>query len=495
MERFQQAKQQSDLSTPLYQQIYAHLRHSILEGQLQRGSKLPSTRALAEELGVSRNTILNAYNQLTAEGYLESVEGKGTFVSQSLPETSFSPIQPVHPPTLHRRAHRLSEHVAALLAAPTLPSMPPRERLARAFQTGIPALDAFPYDLWAKLVSRQAHRLHPGSLIYQDPLGYRPLREAIASYVNVARHVHCSPDQVIIVSGSQGALYLAACVLLNAGDRAWVEDPGYPGARSALLAAGARLVPVPVDEQGLRVDAGIERAPDARLAYVTPSHQFPLGMTLSLQRRLMLLDWAKRADAYILEDDYDGEYRYEGRPLASLQGLDDSDSVIYIGTFSKVLFPALRLGYLIVPAEMVDAFGMMRHSTDYHPPLLEQAVLTDFIDEGHFTRHIRRMRTLYAERRAALLEAAGHLPLDLEAPQTGMHLIGWLPLGRDDQLAAQRAAEFQVQVLPVSRTTMEPLPRGGLLMGYAAVNPAEIKAGVQRLDQALASLWEKKPHL
>lgn len=487
MSVFQKLKH--DSAIPLYQQLYEHLRVAILAGQLKHGTKLPSSRALADELGVSRNTILSAYDQLTAEGYLQSIEGKGTFVAHSLPETVLT-ASPRRTGTQARpRTHRLSERAEALLATPPMPHPSNEARRVRAFRSGLPALDAFPYERWAKLVSRHAHRLQPDHMTYQDRAGYRPLREAIANYVNVARQVHCTADQVVIVSGSQGALHLAARVLLNSGDLAWVEDPGYLGARTALVATGARLIPVPVDDEGLQVDEGIARAPDARIAYVTPSHQFPIGMTMSLKRRLALLEWAKQADAYILEDDYDGEYRFDGRPLASLQGLDDHDSALYIGTFSKVLFPALRIGYIIVPTPLLDAFLAMRHSMDVNLPILEQAALAEFISEGHFTRHIRRMRMLYAERRAALLQAIQNLPLELYAPPTGMHLIGWLPDGVDDRAVARKAAEHQIRVMPLSLFAMEPLARGGLIIGYAAVNQEEIAVGVQRLGKALDAVY------
>ncbi|HEX2622917.1 MAG TPA: PLP-dependent aminotransferase family protein, partial [Phototrophicaceae bacterium] len=481
-----------DTEIPLYRQLYEHLRLAILDGQLKTGTKLPSTRALADELGVSRNTILNAYDQLAAEGYLERLEGKGTFVARWLPETLLVPGEIARRGeqnnSINRnRAHQVSERASHLLAIRPMPTSPqPSGRgLGFAFEAGIPALDAFPFELWAKLVSRHAHALHPGAMIYQDPAGHRPLREAIADYVIVARQVHCTPGQVIIVNGSQGALDLAARVLLNPGDGAWMEDPGYPGARSALVAAGADIIPVPVDEEGLIVEVGIGRAPQARLVYLTPSHQFPLGVTMSLKRRLAILDWAKRTGAYVLEDDYDGEYRFDGRPLASLQGLDDHESAIYIGTLSKVLFPALRLGYVVVPTALVDAFLAMRGAVDVNPPYLEQVVLAEFITEGHFTRHIRRMRMLYGERREALLQAARVLPLDLYAPQTGMHLVGWLPPGIDDRAVAQAAALQNINMLPVSTLAREPLGRGGLVMGYAAVNQREIEEGVRRLGEVL----------
>ncbi len=475
-----------ELTAPLYQQLYEHLRAAILAGQLPRGTKIPSTRALADELGVSRNTILNAYEQLFAEGYLESVEGSGTFVTRELPEL----FQPAQPPAVTAstkpQVHRLSDRVQQVMNAPSL-SRGRDGRISHAFRAGQPALDAFPFEIWAKLMARHAHRMHPGLLMYQETAGYRPLREAVANHVIVARQVRCTPDQVIIVNGSQGGLNLAAQVLINPGDHVWVEDPGYPGAAAALLAAGARILPVPVDEDGLLVEA-LPHLGETRLGYLTPAHQFPLGVTLSLSRRLALLEWARAADAHLLEDDYDSEYRFAGRPLASLQGLDRDERVIYVGTFSKVMFPALRLGYVIVPTTLVDAFLAMRRAADTHPTILEQAALTDFISEGHFTRHIRRMRVLYAERRAALLQAARDLPLDIFAPEVGMHLIGWLPDGVDDQLAARRAADYDVEVMALSRLTIGAPIRPGLALGYAAINKADIRDGVRRLAAALKEI-------
>lgn len=487
--RSMQSTLKLDPTAPLYQQIYEHLRASILNGQLKQGAKIPSSRALADELGISRNTVLSAYDQLLAEGYLESVAGQGTFVTRVLPERYLS-TTPVRRKTLPKpRIIQPSQRAQAVLAAPNL-EMPPEIHWnqRRAFRGGLPALDQFPFDLWAKIVARHAHRLHPGLMRYQESGGYRPLREAIADHVIVARQVHCTPDQVMIVNGSQGALDLAARVLLNPGDAAWIEDPGYLGARSALLAAGARLVPVPVDDDGLQVEMGVTRAPHARFVYVTPAHQFPLGVTMSLARRLALFEWANSADSYILEDDYDSEYRFIGRPLASLQGLDENERVFYMGTFSKVMFPALRLGYLIVPPAWVDVCRSMRRAVDAHTSILEQAAMTDFMTEGHFTRHIRRMRALYAERRAFMLQTASDLPLELFAPEVGMHLVGWLPEGIDDQEAAQRAAEQHIEVMAVSRFTLERPKRSGLMLGYGAVNEAEIREGVQRLSAALASL-------
>jgi GntR family transcriptional regulator/MocR family aminotransferase len=361
----------------------------------------------------------------------------------------------------------------------------------RAFTTGIPALDVFPFELWSKIIGRQARLINSNTLVYQDSAGYKPLREAIANHLTVTRRVRCTPEQIIVVAGSQGALDLVARLLLNPGDPVWMEDPGYLGARGALVAAGARLVPVPVDAEGLNVEAGIAKCPDARLAYLTPSHQFPLGVTLSLARRLALLDWAKRAGAYIIEDDYDSEYRFAGRPLATLQGLDEANSVIYVGTFSKVLFPALRLGYLILPPTLVEAFLAARHFIDIHPPLLEQASLAEFITEGHFGRHLRRMRGLYAERRDTLLGALADLPLELYASETGMHCMGWLPAGLKDADVARAAAAQQVDVTPISKFRLDAPGRDGLMLGYAGVDKPHILKGARRLAVALKDVGAK----
>ena len=475
--------------TPIYRQLYDYLRGAILSGQLKMGTRLPSTRVLAAELGVSRNTILGAYDQLFAEGYLEAAVGKGTFVTRTLPEALLTAAAPRPRKTkTTKRRHAISHGAAALMQTREMPGAGFAQRPSMAFKTGAPALDQFPYNLWAKLVSRHAYSLHPDALVYQDPAGYLPLRQAIADHVLLARQVRCTPEQVIMVTGAQSGIHLAARVLLNPGDEVWIEDPGYLGARRALVAAGAKLVPVPVDAEGLRLDAAVARAPRARLAYLTPSHQFPLGLTLSLRRRLDLLEWARHSGGYILEDDYDSEFRFSGRPLASLQGLDESESVIYVGTFSKVVFPSLRLGYLIVPPGLVDAVLAYRSATEYHLPVLEQAALADFVTEGHFARHIRRMRALYAERRALLLEALQDSVLDLDAAQTGMHLIGWLPRGMSDTLAAERAAANNVRVLPVSTFAIEAPVRSGLLLGYASTDAREIRAGAERLNRALNGL-------
>ncbi|NWG18746.1 MAG: PLP-dependent aminotransferase family protein [Chloroflexi bacterium] len=479
------------LTTPLFQQVYERLRRAILTGQLPRGTRLPSTRALARELGVARITIQAAFDQLIAEGYIQGVIGSGTYVAPELPEEAIFTDSAPMPAQPARGRRTLSARGIELAGAPYLPPplITPEHGLQYAFRVGLPALDAFPFALWGRLRAQCWQQVGRETLSYQHPLGAWPLRAAIAAYLGPARGVHCTPEQVIIVAGAQQGIDLVARVLLDPGDMVWLEDPGYLGARGALLAAGARVIPVPVDAEGLQVQAGHARAPEARLAFVTPSHQFPLGVTMSLARRLALLKWASAADAWVLEDDYDSEYRYTGRPLTALQGLDAVGRVIYLGTFSKTLAPALRLGYLVVPNDLVEAFTRARLFTDLHPPILEQHVLATFINDEHYARHIRAMRVLYAKRQQALLAAlsAAGLGAALETPEVpaGLHLVSWLAANRDDQALARHAARLGVDVMALSRFAIQPLERPGLLLGFGAVTPDELPRSVQRLAAAL----------
>ncbi|MGH7646998.1 MAG: PLP-dependent aminotransferase family protein, partial [Gemmatimonadaceae bacterium] len=382
----------------------------------------------------------------------------------------------------------------------TTPSMGLSAHPVRAFRTGVPALDAFPHAVWGQISARLWRRAPRALLAYGVPNGYAPLRHAIAHYLHASRGVRCASEQVIIVGGSQEALYLAAQLLIEPGDAAWIEDPGYPGARNALVAAGARLTPVPLDAEGLDVHQGRRLAPHARIAYITPSHQYPLGVTMTVGRRLAILEWARQSGAWILEDDYDSEFRYTSRPLPSLQGLDSADGardvrVIYIGSFSKTLFPALRLGFLVVPSALVDAFGAARAVLDRQSPTIEQAVLADFIADGHFVRHIRRMRALYAERQEALLHSAHNGPLaehiELAAADAGMHLVGWLRHVRDDARASDCALEAGIEATPLSATSLADGRRAALLLGYAAYSSNTLARASERLAGALEMARKK----
>lgn len=481
------------LPAPLYRQLYERLRGAILTGQLERGVRLPSTRTLASELGVARMTTALAYQQLLLEGYLESRVGQGTVVARSLPAALFTAQEDSKREKQTDAGKTFPIHIASRLCSLRDTPWPSHRegQTGGTFSGGEPALDLFPYEVWARLIARRARQSLREFAHYQPSAGYYPLREAIAAHIGVTRGVRCTPENIIMTAGSQGALDLAVRTLLNPGEAAWLENPGYFGARGALLAAGARLVPVPVDEQGLVVEIGRERCPEARLVSITPSHQFPTGVTMSLARRMLLLDWARQAGAWILEDDYDSEYRFRGRPLETLQGLDGDGRVLYIGSFSKVLFPSLRLGYLVAPIELIEPLLLMRRALDMHLPMLEQMALCDFLHEGHYARHLRRMRHHYQKLRDLLsYELQTHLGdlLEVRASEVGMHLVGWLPTGKDDRRAAKLAAQVGIQVLPVSIYSLEPLPRGGLVFGYAGTDEAAIPQGVKRLRGALEHL-------
>jgi GntR family transcriptional regulator/MocR family aminotransferase len=479
----------------LSQQIYHALRRAILAGQLAPGTRLPATRVLAHELSVSRNTVLLAYDQLLSEGYTVGQTGSGTYVATALPDVTLTPpdarIQTVSASadtTLHLSAY--GRRVAQNTALPPPSAVPHGQPVHYDFRYGLPDGAAFPHETWRRLLARWARAVSVQELHYGPPEGYAPLRQAIAAYLQRARAVHCEPEQIIVVNGSQQALDLTARVLLDAGDQVLIEEPHYQGARQVFLAAGARLMTVPVDAEGLLTTALPEATAAARLVYVTPSHQFPTGAIMSLVRRLALLQWAEAAEAYVLEDDYDSEFRYAGRPVEAVQGLDRSGRVIYVGTFSKVLFPALRLGYLVLPPPLVPLFTAAKWLTDRHTSTLEQAVLTDFIHEGHFEHHLRRSRTRNAARRATLLEALETYlgtRVEVSGANAGVHLLVWLQDVAPQQLSAciDCAAQAGVGLYPVTPYYLLPPPRAGLLLGYAALTDEDIRAGVQRLAAVL----------
>ena len=471
--------------TPLYRQLYFAIREAILAGRLQPGTRLPSTRTLARDLSLSRNTAVSAYEQLLTEGYLDGRVGAGSYVSTVLPEALLharqAPPQEPHKAAAEPRLSRRGAMLAQLQAAQAIPPQP--------FSLGLPEIDSFPFDDWARLLARRWRRPPNDFLVGVDPMGYPPLREALARYLGAARAVSCDPDQILILSGAQQALDLVARALIDPGDRVWVEEPGFSGTWSAQLAAGANLTPVPVDDDGIDVMQGRRISPDARMICVSPSHQYPLGCTMALRRRLELLDWAEAADAFILEDDYDSEYRYAGRPLSALQGLDKNGRVIYVGSFSKVMFPGLRIGYMVAPKGLVEPFRAIRRLLDSHPSSIAQAALADFITDGYLTSHIRRMRALYADRQTFFIETAREIigdRLRIDADEAGMHLVGYLPDGADDAALSRRAREAGVVALPLSAFYRETPARRGLLFGYAGVKAADTRRAIERLATAFA---------
>lgn len=480
-----------DDKSPLYRRIYDSIRSAILSGKLKSGERLPASRALAVELGVSRMTVINAYDQLFAEGYLEGRRGSGTFVASHLPE-EFLRVQvqarssaksndrvrklllSTYGKELKRNSVTISDHHSAGMIMP--------------FQHSAIAAEEFPFGLWAKLSQKHFRYSYKQIGSYGDAAGYPPLRKAIAQHLRATRGVQCEDEQVVVTAGTQQAIFLIASVLLSTGDKVWVEDPCHLGASDVLTAIGADVSHIPVDDDGFDLQRANKEKKNARMIYVTPSRQFPLGITMSLQRRLSLLEWAKERDAWIIEDDYDSEFRYSGRPLPALQGLDRDNRVLYVGTFSKTVFPGLRLGCVVVPPDLVDVFTSARALIDLHAPITDQMVLADFISEGHFERHVRRMRTLYHERQTTLVEELKkHLGgfVEVENSDAGMHIIGWLAVGVDDKAISKTIAENGLRVAPVSRYAKLKLKLGGLLLGYTAFSSKEIRRGVKDLAKVV----------
>ena len=467
---------------PLHRQIYEGYRDAIVAGRLRPGQRLPSTRALAAELRISRIPALIAFEQLLAEGYCECRVGAGSFVARSLPAppSREGPAR-ARPRPGPRPVSDASDFLLGRTPGPWVGRTGP-------FRASESAADFFPFPAWARIVARHCRNPSRRLLRYGGPLGLEPFREEIAAYLRTARGVHCDAAQVMVVSGSQQALHIAARVLLEPQSAVWVEEPGYPGARDVLRLAGARLLPVPVDEDGLDVRTGIARHGRARAVYVTPSHQYPLGVTMSASRRLQLLEWARQSGAWILEDDYDSEYRYESPPIAALQGLDRDARVVYIGTFSKVLFPALRIGYLVVPPDLVPRFAAVRDAMDIFPPALFQAALGDFIAAGHFARHLRRTRQLYRERRSVLVEALRKElgdSLEVLGEQAGVHLVARLKVRRSDREVVLEAARQGVWTMPLSSCYLGRPTSQGLVLGYGGSNASAIPAAVRRLRDVL----------
>src|ERR1700744_1036310 len=468
---------------PAYRWLYSAVRAEILNGSLRPGTQLPATRDLADQYGLSRGTIVSAFDELKSEGYVEGSIGSGTYVSKVLPEELLQVVGEDGSSSASRRKvrRRISDYGQRVRLFPNLQVRP-----TRAFRPNLPALDLFPAALWAQITARRLRRASTSLLLSCDPLGYKPLREAVANYLNLSRGVKCIPQQVAIVSGAQEALDLASRLFLNPGDKVCMENPGYPGAAMAFEAVGAKISAIDLDEERMALRERSLRG--ARLIYITPGHQFPMGITMSLPRRLALLEWARKSGALIFEDDYDSEYRYAGRPVPAMQGLDRNGLVLFAGSFSKVLFPSLRLGYLVIPEDLVDYFAATLSVTTRHAPLLEQAVLCDFITEGHFGRHLRRMREIYVERLSVLLEGAReHLDglLEIAGVEAGLQTVGLLCPGVGSRSAAKAAAQSHVDTIPLSWYNRGKMGREGLQLGFAAVDAREIRRGVRELAIAL----------
>jgi GntR family transcriptional regulator / MocR family aminotransferase len=468
---------------PAYQWLYEALRSEILGGRLRRGTRLPATRDLARQYGLARGTIVNAFDQLASEGYVEGSVGSGTYVNTVLPDKLLQvAARQAAKPTRHEQQRPpVSAYArrAQLFAGYG-------NRPMRAFRANLPALDLFPTALWTKITVRSLRRISTQHLVGCDPLGYLPLRRAVAEYLSQSRGVRCVPEQVAIASGVQEALDLTARLLLNPGDRVCMENPGYPGAALVFRAFQARITAAGVDDEGIEIRQLPARG--VRLIYVTPGHQFPLGTTMTLARRLRLLEWARKSGALIFEDDYDSEYRYSGRPIPALQGLDDRGLVLYAGSFSKVLFPALRVGYVVIPVDLVHRFEAIQSLTSRHTPMLEQLVLSEFISEGHFGRHLRRMREVYAERLSILLEEARlRLAglLEISSLEAGLQTAGWLCEGIKADSAAAAAARRDVDVTPIDLYSLGNVIPEGLQLGFATVDAQEIRRGVRELAIAL----------
>jgi GntR family transcriptional regulator/MocR family aminotransferase len=481
---------QRDGGDAMHRQLYSSFRSAILDGVFAPGTRLPSTRALADDLGVSRTTVLQAFERLVSEGYATARAGAGTRVATSL-ETSAHRRSTMR---VEGRAPRVPERPVRLSRAATemideFKAPRPVHRMA-PFALGYPALDQFPVALWARISGRIWRTRAEELLSFTGSGGYPPLRDAIAQYVATARGVRCTAEQVIVVNGAQHGIDLMARVLLDPGDTVWVEQPGYRPVRASLRSVGAQIVRVPVDEHGIDVREGERRAPHARMALVTPSYQAQLGVTLTLERRLTLLDWAARADAWIIEDDYNGEYRYDTDPIPAVQALDRAGRVIYVGTFSKTLAPGLRVGYLVVPPSLVEAVTRARIATDMHTSVPVQATLAEFLSAGHFARHIRRTRDLYRKRQHDLLELAREITgpmLELRAAPAGMRVVGLLPRGVDAVAVSWAASERGVLVTPLSRAAPVSITGGrdGLLLGYPAYDRASSEKALRVLAQVI----------
>jgi GntR family transcriptional regulator/MocR family aminotransferase len=479
------------LKSPLYIQLYQEIKKGVFDGMLKQGDRMPSTRSLSLDLGISRNCVLLAFEQLTLEGFLISKTGSGTYVCEQLNElkTTAGKIKKNKPETgslsgsaaqtageipLHTRF--VSKHTGQEALLP--------------FQPSVPSFADFPFKIWAKIaasVYKNIHQLHLG---YDSAQGYLPLREELTDYLRINRSINCSADQIVLVNGSSQALHLAAELLLKKDDLCWMEDPGYLWAKSAFSRFGAKICPVPVAASGMDLDYAIQHFPAAKLAYITPSHQYPLGETMPLLERIKLLKYAARQKMWIIEDDYESEFRYVNRPIPALKGLDTFERVIYIGTFNKTLFPALRIGYMVMPSvTMAQQFTMAKAEIDRQSPVIDQAILTQFMIDGHFLRHLRRMRLVYKKAQDELISLLRqHLGahIRIAAADAGMHLIVWLLTDKDTTEVIRKAKEHGVILYAVDELSLEFKHPAALMMGFTGFKSEMMEQAVLSLKKILA---------
>ncbi|MFK7822207.1 MAG: PLP-dependent aminotransferase family protein [Planctomycetaceae bacterium] len=479
---------------PLFRQLYDSIREAILDGRLVANTRLPSSRDLVTQFGVSRTTVVTAIEQLIAEGYLQASVGSGTFVSSEIPNDhpfrqstrteSLAP-QPVPPLTTILSPYGLRAANAGRMGLDDRADL-------KAFLPGVPALDEFPVEVWSKLVRRTWKELKPRDLSYGDAVGYLPLRKSLANYIGANRGVRCTPNQILIVHGTQQAIDLVARMCVRPGDKVLFENPGYVSARSCFLSHGAVISPMRVDREGLHLAEALESSPTARLAYVTPSHQYPVGITLPVERRLELLNWARQNNGLIIEDDYDSEYRYAEKPIPAMQGLQSGDHSFYIGSLSKVGFPALGLGYLVVPESLANPFERALAAMTRPPSLVDQYVLHEFIREGHFARHLRRMRKTHQARREAFVsEMQKQLPdvFTIIGSDAGLHCAALLEAGRNAEEVVEILSGAGIITRSLSAYYLPGTPKfqqlSGLIFGFACCTPGQIRSAVRKMAKLL----------
>ncbi|WGQ10891.1 PLP-dependent aminotransferase family protein [Pedobacter gandavensis] len=476
------------LKTPLYIQLYEAMKQAVFEGMLKHGDRMPSTRSLATEFSISRNCVLLAFEQLTLEGFLNGKTGNGTYVSEQVNE-----LKPDNRKS--RKRLSLEEEVLKPIEMTDLPSHTKYvvnyvgQEAMLPFQPSIPSLVDFPFQIWARIaanVYRNIHQLHLG---YDSAQGYLPLREALTDYLRMNRSISCTADQIVLVNGSSQAMQLIAELLLKKEDQCWMEDPGYLRAKSAFARFGAQICPVPIKDSGMDLDYAMQHFPAAKLAYVTPSHQYPLGETMPLMERIKLLKWAAQQDMWVIEDDYESEFRYVNRPIPALKGLDTFGKVIYVGTFNKTLFPALRIGYMVLPsAAIAQQFTIAKAVIDRQSPVIDQAILTGFILAGHYTRHLRRMRLVYRKAQEELiLLLKQHLgnQLRIASAEAGMHLVAWLMSNQDATAIALKARASGVFIYAVDELAIDFKHPKALIIGFTGFSHQLMEAAVLMLKSIL----------